>query len=702
LKKILFIFYLLVSFSVSSQEEKRLALVIGNSNYEKGELKNPVNDARLIASTLDSLDFDVILKENLATKRDMTSAIREFGTKRSEYDVAFIYYAGHGIQVDDENFLLPTKEVFEEEFDVMDYGVSVQNIMRYLKAQTNEVNILVLDACRDNPFESSWNKTRSLKGKGLAKIPPPTGSLIAFSTDSGQTAPDGSGENSVYTSSLAKNILLENTSIDQVFRNVRSEVLLATNQLQRPVEATQLTGKAFYLNVPNKLDLATRLEAESKHEEAIAVYQKLIEENAKDSLNLTFYLSYISLNYQVLGQFDTSISYANKAIDMNQYLHFPYYISSVSLYFQDRFDEAKRMIDQTETIAKVRDLKGDVLFDIYKHKGDVLQALGFYDDSIKSYQKAYDINPKGDDLSYKLALSFINNKELKKALDLLDEREGFLIQLGSLESELPQNKYYVKFQIKTIRTKVVEVLSNINLGTSYNVKKANVALSDVYAARSKIYGDSTFENFNYMISSTYMNKALELDKTFDKYLLKADNMLMLFAGFTDKEIAKWVLDAYDDAGDFLDENYSNELSDAELNQNLLKIYAGYAQFGLITKNYKNALKAINTSLSLVPSADAYYKKAFVLAQQESFHESYAQITLAIESFMKDPTQKIKKAVVLNEIGFAELIEFKSLFYKLFDLKLCESFFERELAFVSKQKLIDDEEKIRKIINDYCE
>ena len=199
-----------------------------------------------------------------------------------------------------------------------------------------------------------------------------------------------------------------------------------------------------------------------------------------------------------------------------------------------------------------------------------------------------------------------------------------------------------------------------------------------------------------------MNKALELDKTFDKYLLRADNTLMLFAGFRDKEIAKWVIDAYEDAGDFLDENYSNEISDAELNQNLLKIYAGYAQFGLITKDYKNALKSINTSLSLVPSADAYYKKAFVLAQQESFHESYAQITLAIESFMKDPTQKIKKAIVLNEIGFAELIEFKSLFYKLFDLSLCETFFERELAFVSKQKLIDDEKKIRKIIDEYCE
>ena len=251
MKNILTFLFLFISISLFSQDEKRLALVIGNANYDKGELKNPVNDARLIASTLDSLDFDVILKENLATKRDMTSAIREFGSRRSEYDVAFVYYAGHGIQVDDENFLLPTKEVFEEEFDVLDYGVSVQNIMRYLTAQTNEVNILILDACRDNPFESNWNTTRSLKGGGLAKIPAPTGSMIAFSTDSGQTAPDGDGDNSIYTISLSKNMLLEDTSIDQVFRNVRAEVLAETDGIQRPVEATQLTGQTFYLNAGN-------------------------------------------------------------------------------------------------------------------------------------------------------------------------------------------------------------------------------------------------------------------------------------------------------------------------------------------------------------------------------------------------------------------------------------------------------------------
>ena len=109
----LFLLLLLPFFLFSQEKEKRLALVIGNANYDKGEIKNPVNDARLIASTLDSLDFDVILKENLSTKKDMTAAIREFGSRHSEYDVAFVYYAGHGVQVDDENFLLPTKETFE-------------------------------------------------------------------------------------------------------------------------------------------------------------------------------------------------------------------------------------------------------------------------------------------------------------------------------------------------------------------------------------------------------------------------------------------------------------------------------------------------------------------------------------------------------------------------------------------------------------
>lgn len=102
------LFFVLLFVFAHGQEEKRLALVIGNANYEKGELKNPVNDARLIASALDSLDFEVILKENVESQADFKRALLEFGKKRPNYNVAFVYYAGHGVQVDGENFLLMT------------------------------------------------------------------------------------------------------------------------------------------------------------------------------------------------------------------------------------------------------------------------------------------------------------------------------------------------------------------------------------------------------------------------------------------------------------------------------------------------------------------------------------------------------------------------------------------------------------------
>jgi len=249
MKNVLTAILFFISVSLFSQDEKRLALVIGNANYDKGELKNPVNDARLIASTLDSLDFEVLLHENLETRRDMTAAIRDFGIKLPEYDVSFIYYAGHGIQINSENFLLPTKEIFELEIDVEDYGVSVQRILKYIETNDKEkINILVIDACRDNPFESNWNATRSLKGGGLAKINPPTGSIIAFSTDSGNTAPDGDGENSVYTTALSKNLLKGGIAIEQVFKYVREDVLTETNGLQKPIENNTLIGDPYIIN----------------------------------------------------------------------------------------------------------------------------------------------------------------------------------------------------------------------------------------------------------------------------------------------------------------------------------------------------------------------------------------------------------------------------------------------------------------------
>tara|TARA_B100000767_G_scaffold57571_1_gene53369 strand:- start:9484 stop:11358 length:1875 start_codon:yes stop_codon:yes gene_type:complete len=300
-----------------SKEEKRLALVIGNANYDKGELKNPVNDALLIAETLKQLDFDVILDTNIISKEGFIRTIRKFGNKRSDYDVGFVYYAGHGIQVGSENFLLPTKVNFQTEYDVIDFGVSVQNIMRYLTGMTNQVNILVLDACRDNPFEGNWNNTRSLKGQGLAKIPPPTGSLIAFSTDAGNTAADGDGENSIYCESLCKNMMLKNTSLDQVFRNVRSDVLSHTNGNQRPVESSQLTGSVYYLNdfdisfISNKID---QLISEDDLDQAMVLCNFLIFHSPETGIGFVKRAHV----YYLMEYYDLSFNDYNKSLEIDE------------------------------------------------------------------------------------------------------------------------------------------------------------------------------------------------------------------------------------------------------------------------------------------------------------------------------------------------------------------------------------------------
>ena len=328
MKKILFIFSLLVTISVFSQEEKRLALVIGNANYDKGALENPVNDANLIAKTLDSLNFEVILATNIEDKRSLENKIREFGAKRSDFDVGFVYYAGHGVQINGENYLLPTKEFFESEEDIEYNAVAVSKVMKYLKSTTDQVNILVLDACRDNPFESNWNATRSFKGQGLAKIPPPTGSLIAFSTDAGNTAADGEGINSIYTLSLTKNMLLEDTSIDQVFRNVRGEVLGKTDGKQRPIEATQLTGQTYYLNPGNFekefKEVENNLVNKIELKESIDILKIIIE---KDSSNSKAFL-YKGHTNVLLQNTDLAIEDYNRAIKLDS-LNLPAYYSLV-------------------------------------------------------------------------------------------------------------------------------------------------------------------------------------------------------------------------------------------------------------------------------------------------------------------------------------------------------------------------------------
>ncbi len=229
----------------SKTPEKRLALLIGNSDYKfGGKLLNPVNDIRSMDKALRRLGFEVLIYENCG-QRDMKKAMDTFGQKLNGFEVGLFFYAGHGIQVDGRNYLVPIDAQLKNKTDV-DYDcVPTGRLMGKMEESKNKTNIIILDACRDNPFERSWSRTT--KGSGLAFMNAPSGTLIAYATSPGKTASDGSGSgNGLYTSALLKHIHTPNITALQLFQRVRKEVMNKSNNEQTPWESTSLSGDFYF------------------------------------------------------------------------------------------------------------------------------------------------------------------------------------------------------------------------------------------------------------------------------------------------------------------------------------------------------------------------------------------------------------------------------------------------------------------------
>lgn len=228
----------------STQPQKRIALIIGNGNYISSVLPNPENDAKAMKIALESLGFTVMKYENLR-QIDMKRAIDEFGASLKNYEVGLFFYAGHGIQSKGNNYLIPVDAELKSEEDVELNCVEANRVLVKMEASGSKVNIVILDACRNNPFERSW--TRASNGKGLAFMDAPGGTLIAYSTSPGRTASDGSGNNSPYTSAILESIRVPDITIIEMFQNVRSIVSQKSDKQQIPWESTSLTGN-FYFN----------------------------------------------------------------------------------------------------------------------------------------------------------------------------------------------------------------------------------------------------------------------------------------------------------------------------------------------------------------------------------------------------------------------------------------------------------------------
>lgn len=227
---------------------QRVALVIGNAAYHDAPLSNPVNDARSIAQALREAGFAVIARENI-DQRTMLVVLREFGDRLRAGGTGLFYYAGHGMQIKGRNYLIPVGAKIEREDEVAYSAVDAQAVLDKMEVAGNLANIMILDACRNNPFTRN---TRSGQA-GLAQMDAPVGTLIAYATSPGAVASDGAGANGLYTQHLLSAIRQPGSKVEDVFKQVRANVRRDSQGKQVPWEATSLEGDFYFIGAPLKV-----------------------------------------------------------------------------------------------------------------------------------------------------------------------------------------------------------------------------------------------------------------------------------------------------------------------------------------------------------------------------------------------------------------------------------------------------------------
>lgn len=223
-------------------QERRVALVIGNGAYPEGPLKNPVNDARAVAQALERCGFEVTRLENAPRDR-MGQALRQFGDALLGGGVGLFYFAGHGMQVKGRNYLIPVGAGAVSEDEVAYNALDADAVLAKMETAGNRLNILILDACRNNPFVRGSRSGAA----GLAQMDAPAGSYVAFATGPGRTAADGSDGNGLYTRHLLANLDTPGLKLEDVFKRVRNGVMDESGNAQVPWESSSLRGDFYFV-----------------------------------------------------------------------------------------------------------------------------------------------------------------------------------------------------------------------------------------------------------------------------------------------------------------------------------------------------------------------------------------------------------------------------------------------------------------------
>lgn len=281
-------------------QETRVALVIGNSNYRSAPLDNPANDASDLAASLEKLGFQVLVRENVG-ERGLKEAVDTFAKYLQKGGIGLFFFAGHGIQLKDQNFLMPVDIGFDSEADVTYKSVSAEYVLSRMAEAGNRINIVILDACRNNPLQQS-RKSIS-KGLGVMNVGrAEKGTFIAYATSPGATAADGTGRNGIYTKHLLRSLEAPDSDIDRVFGRVRTSVVQDTSGEQVPWTSSSVIG-SFYFDVNEDIaalrrpvtEKAAAHEAQAEVQEAPydPVQERAFWERIKESRNVADYVAYL-------------------------------------------------------------------------------------------------------------------------------------------------------------------------------------------------------------------------------------------------------------------------------------------------------------------------------------------------------------------------------------------------------------------------
>jgi uncharacterized caspase-like protein len=242
---LVFAVWLTIAFSQPAFAEKRVALVIGNSIYQKvAKLSNPANDAAAVAAMFKSAGFNTVESKLNLTVSEMRKTLRDFGNSTRDADVAVVYYAGHGIELDGANYLIPVDATLETDADVLDETLSLDRVL-FAVEPAKQLRLVILDACRDNPFAKTMKRTIASRaiGRGLAKVEPSSpNTLIAFAAKAGSTAADGDSKHSPFATALVEHLAKPGLDLRKAFGFVRDDVLKATNNAQEPFIYGSLGG----------------------------------------------------------------------------------------------------------------------------------------------------------------------------------------------------------------------------------------------------------------------------------------------------------------------------------------------------------------------------------------------------------------------------------------------------------------------------